>query len=76
LANLFARAVKVGALGRPFMLLHHHPVGQDAGLQIAADDPEHPAFSDPVLQPSHQHVMVRGGNIFSKSMSTTQRLRS
>ena len=42
----------------PLAPLHHYPVGHDAGLQEAADDPEHPLIPDPVVWLSHEHVVV------------------
>jgi hypothetical protein len=38
--------------------LHHHAVGPAAGLQVAADDPQHLRVRDPVVQLPHEHVVV------------------
>ena len=38
--------------------LDHHPVGEHARIEVAANEPQHTAVRDPLLQPSHQHVVV------------------
>ncbi len=40
------------------MALHRHPVDHHAGLEVAADQPQHPDVLDSLGHPSHQHVVV------------------
>ena len=49
---------KGAALRRPLVPLHHHPVRHDAGLEVAADESQHPLVRDPSRQLPHQHVVV------------------
>ena len=40
------------------MPLDHHPIGEHARLEVAANEPQHAPVRDPLRQPSHQHVVV------------------
>jgi len=46
------------ALRRAFEPLAEHPVHEDAGLQVAADQPQHPLVRYPLGQPVHQDVVI------------------